>query len=227
MDTIEGILNSVLDTIYERGENYYHLGNILEIINSNGNYTAEVEGSNGEIYTVNIEMNSSGKVKFFDCDCPYDYSPVCKHIVAVLLAIQNNKNMNVDPLEDRLNELSKEQLISILTDLCRDYKIKEKEYEKLLDLVKRHRHLIERCFKSLAKYYPKEAYTMYSDFIAFSAKQAASRPEYQSVCQKIAVLYNEGGKKFASDLIVLLKTEYNRRPAFQDELNQISKKLTM
>ncbi len=104
---------------------------------------------------------------------------------------------------------------------------KEKEYEKLLDLVKRHRHLIERCFKSLAKYYPKEAYTMYSDFIAFSAKQAASRPEYQSVCQKIAVLYNEGGKKFASDLIVLLKTEYNRRPAFQDELNQISKKLTM
>lgn len=542
MKTIASILNSVSDTIYERGEEYYRFGNILEIRNNIGDYFANVKGSNGESYSVNVKLSSNGKVELFDCDCPYDYSPICKHIVAVMLAIQNNEGVNVDYIKDRLNKISKDELINVLTDLCRDNKIKEKmnnrlnvllnknydalsiidsiidgysdcdgyinyyscynmcmeivdvinneyecfekdnsithiqnlilinrklinimdccddsdgglsialseideklhnacmtvynskdkenctaclnmlcdevenkiydywleskfelihiallfskynseillkaidrliqqsqgdyeyyygkaillkfqflsktqskeeaeefifcyadvesvceflvkryideqryddaeqlcldklkrtdnkkywnnllseiyetseqfdkqldielndllsgnstkydivkelmlklglwkknyaglidklsnqlpvysyaeilekegEYEKLLDLVRKHRHLIERYFKSLVKKYPEEAYIMYFDFIVFSAKQASSRPEYQSVCQKIAVLYNEGGKEKAKNLIALLKKEYPHKPAFQDELNKISKRL--
>lgn len=131
MKTIASILNSVSDTIYERGEEYYRFGNILEIRNNIGDYFANIKGSNGESYSVNVKLSSNGKVELFDCDCPYDYSPVCKHIVAVMLAIQNNEGTNSDFLENNLNKLSKDELINILTDLCRDYKIKEKVNNRL------------------------------------------------------------------------------------------------
>lgn len=543
MKTIESILNSVPDRIYERGEDYYRFGNIIKISNNNGEYVADIEGSNGESYEVNLEINSNGSVKSFDCDCPYDYSPVCKHIVAVMLAIQNGEGKNNTLIDDRLNMLSKDELINILADWARDdYKIreklnkklnallnknydvlsyidsiieeysdddgyvnyyscydmcmeivdaihdeykyferdnslkhiqnfmcinrkllelmeccddsdgglstalsevkedlykscmtvynsknkkdctdclnllcaesknkcydywldaklelihiavlfseynsesvlkaidsliiqsqkdykycfekavlqkyefliqtenektadkfifnyaeldavceylikqyideekyeeaeklclgklekagnkrvwnnmlsaiyekseqfdkllnielndllsgnsmkydavkklmqklgvwnkvytdliaklshklpahsyaeilkKEKEYEKLLDLVKRHRYLIEQCFKSLARYYPEEAYEMYCEYIIFTAKQTSARPQYQSLCEKISVLYNAGGKEKAKQLVIYLKNEYPRRPAFRDELERVAKKL--
>lgn len=44
MKTIESILNSVPDKIYERGEDYYRFGNIIKISNNNGEYVADVEG---------------------------------------------------------------------------------------------------------------------------------------------------------------------------------------
>lgn len=101
---------------------------------------------------------------------------------------------------------------------------KEKEYERLLSLVTKHKNLIEQYFNPLAKYYPEEAYDMYYEYIVFTAKQTSSRSQYKSVCDKISVLYNAGGMQKAIQLVKFLKAEYPRRPAFQDELNRMSKK---
>lgn len=137
MKTIESILNSVSDTIYKRGEDYYRSGKILHIEREkDGSISAEVEGSSGEDYFVHIEMNKSGNIEYFDCDCPYDYSPVCKHIVAVMLAIQNDDFSNYDEnnisISDKLKSLSKEEIIDILSSFAEsDYKLKEKLNNKL------------------------------------------------------------------------------------------------
>lgn len=132
MKTIESILNSVPDKIYERGEDYYRFGNIIEMTKNNCDYFAIVEGSDGESYDVNVEIDRNGNVKSFDCSCPYDYSPVCKHIVAVMLAIKNGECKNNNSIANSLNMLSKDELINILADLARDdYKTREKLNKKL------------------------------------------------------------------------------------------------
>lgn len=137
MKTIESILNSVSDKIYERGLDYYRSGRILNIeSDSAGNISAEVEGSEDEPYNVFIEFDENGGIEYFDCDCPYDYSPVCKHIAAVLLALNegncpksNENNLTID---QRLEALSKDELINILAALAdSDYKIREKLNNKL------------------------------------------------------------------------------------------------
>jgi hypothetical protein len=51
-------------------------------------WTAEVEGS--DLYTVEIKLNN-GEIVSWECDCPYDYGDICKHVVAVLLYIRDNK----------------------------------------------------------------------------------------------------------------------------------------
>jgi len=52
-------------------------------------WTAEVEGS--DLYSVEIELNDN-EIVSWECDCPYDYGDICKHIVALLLYIKDNKS---------------------------------------------------------------------------------------------------------------------------------------
>lgn len=162
MKSIERILNSVPDKIYERGEDYYRFGNIIEITNKNGDYIANVEGSDGESYDVNVEIDSNGNVKFFDCDCPYDYSPVCKHIVAVMLAIQNGEGKNNISVKDRLDLLSKDELVSILSDWARkDYKIREKLNKKLNALLNKDNDVLSVIDSIIDDYSDDDGYVNY------------------------------------------------------------------
>lgn len=51
-------------------------------------FEAVVRGS--EMYNVKVTMEDIQITKF-SCDCPFDYGPVCKHVVAVLYAIRELK----------------------------------------------------------------------------------------------------------------------------------------
>lgn len=88
MYTIDEIFDSASEIIVERGEDYYERGMIKSVkMVSDSEYVAVVCGSKGNIYTVNIKTNGEGVMET-DCDCPYE-GKVCKHIIAVLIAIDN------------------------------------------------------------------------------------------------------------------------------------------
>lgn len=87
--SLNDLIHSTDDKIIERGREYYRGGYIENLtLSPDGRFAAEVSGSQGEIYRVFITIENDAFVDF-GCDCPYDWSDVCKHIVAVCLAIQN------------------------------------------------------------------------------------------------------------------------------------------
>ncbi len=107
--SIENILSIAPSKIYQRGLDYYRSNKIVNIERKNNDISAEVEGSNGEIYEVSIDFDKNGNVKFYDCDCPYDGGPICKHIIAVLLKLSENDMQYNLPLEEMLESLTKEK----------------------------------------------------------------------------------------------------------------------
>ena len=89
MKSIRDILSTVPDTILRRGEDYYESESIFSLVRgTDGVYTGKVDGSSGETYKVKVQTDNTGEVSDYSCTCPYDYGDVCKHIVAVLLAIE-------------------------------------------------------------------------------------------------------------------------------------------
>ena len=70
--------------IFDRGEGYYW-GNVVGRITQKGDtYKAKVRGT--EPYRVELTVQPSGPPEIY-CDCPYDYGNVCKHGIALGLAV--------------------------------------------------------------------------------------------------------------------------------------------
>lgn len=71
--------------IFERGEAYYYEDNAVGRIKRTGDtFKAKVEGT--ETYRVELTIRASKPPKIY-CDCPYDYGDVCKHGIALGLAV--------------------------------------------------------------------------------------------------------------------------------------------
>ncbi|MDR0969196.1 MAG: SWIM zinc finger family protein [Lentimicrobiaceae bacterium] len=97
--------------IYERGEEYYEDDTIERVEhNCPDTWTAEVVGS--DMYSIEIKLNGD-EIVSWDCDCPYDYDDICKHIVAVLLYIKDHRDEHPVTIEMPLSE-SQDQLSEIL-----------------------------------------------------------------------------------------------------------------
>lgn len=76
------------DRILERGSEYY-LERRVAKEGSDGEWQFfSVEGS--EPYKVRLKIEGND-VKDYECDCPYDMGPVCKHIAACLYSIKATK----------------------------------------------------------------------------------------------------------------------------------------
>jgi len=77
------------EPILERGLSYFRKGAVKDVEEvSRGQFEAIVSGSMN--YTVHLEI-SGGFVMEYECDCPYDLGPVCKHVVAVLFYLQQEE----------------------------------------------------------------------------------------------------------------------------------------
>lgn len=111
-------------------------GHILSIaVEGDLVYRAEVEGS--ELYEVYVELDEGGTINSSDCDCPYDYGPICKHQAAVLLQLRDHaaaspKSMTIEQLTSTKKSLkqlleaeSKESLITLLLSLAADSDVVE------------------------------------------------------------------------------------------------------
>lgn len=70
--------------ILKRGKKYFDQGAVSDLTKEGGYWLAEVSGT--EMYRVSIKGVRS--YKEWDCDCPYDDGPICKHVAAVLYGIQ-------------------------------------------------------------------------------------------------------------------------------------------
>ena len=89
METIDDILDRTDEKILERGTIYYSDGHVRGLKETaEGRFKAGVSGSGGESYCVMVKTGKNGGVLDYSCDCPYDYGDVCKHLVAVFLAIK-------------------------------------------------------------------------------------------------------------------------------------------
>jgi hypothetical protein len=85
--TREAIRSRCTEQSFERGRNYYRQDRIKKIEIDGGEIRATVRGSND--YDVAIDIVDE-TIKTH-CSCPYDHAGDCKHIVAVLLAVDDEK----------------------------------------------------------------------------------------------------------------------------------------
>lgn len=106
---------------YDRGENYYEQGAVLDVTRRGETLRAEVEGSQYEPYQVTVELGDSGVVDT-ECSCPYDHSGICKHRVAVLLTyLRDPETVTTHPpVSELLADCDRETLYKILVDLLDD-----------------------------------------------------------------------------------------------------------
>jgi len=124
---MQDIFDAVPQAILIRGKDYYENGMIDSLgKDASGLFTGIVSGSSHRPYQVHVELDEAGEVLDYSCNCPYDYGDVCKHIVAVLLAISDGDyekknqpkavkpNQRTDNLKDLLADLPKEKLLDII-----------------------------------------------------------------------------------------------------------------
>jgi hypothetical protein len=123
--------------IYERGEEYYESGMIDNVVHDYPDtWKAEVEGS--DLYSVEIKLNGD-EIVSWDCNCPYDYGDICKHIAAVLLYIKDNRAehpLNIEvPLsvsQEKLTEILKQTKNKELTSFLSQYADKHPDFYQAL-----------------------------------------------------------------------------------------------
>jgi hypothetical protein len=81
--------NYIDETILKRGLQYFKKGQVGEIEEIGaGEYEAVVQGT--EDYTVQLTVKNNTITESV-CDCPYDGGPVCKHITAMIFALQQEE----------------------------------------------------------------------------------------------------------------------------------------
>lgn len=143
LETFESFVDS---KIKERGYRYYMNGAIATLKEVRAEeWKAEVQGT--ELYNVGITINE-GVVDVIRCSCPYNFGPVCKHVVAVCYALREkflnteaNTNLqeSVKPdrsgkpkrkpsgrktvaerIEERLDQLSPEQMRGFIQETLED-----------------------------------------------------------------------------------------------------------
>ncbi|MBN2729195.1 MAG: hypothetical protein JXR53_08210 [Bacteroidales bacterium] len=126
------------ETIRKRGLSYFKGGAIIDFSEvSTGEYEAIVSGT--KEYTVQLEIKNNTIIEY-NCDCPYNMGPVCKHVVAVIFHLQqdelefNQPNSTIPKkkktksvsqhVKELLNAISHKELI----DFVQENSIKDKKF---------------------------------------------------------------------------------------------------
>lgn len=125
-----GFEDYVSAKIYQRGLDYFQNDTVQTISHSGDSWKATVLGT--DAYRVKVTIKDRQVTKW-SCTCPYEDGPVCKHVVALLLAIQEQEEPAApgeaakDPgtrpgtLKDLLDTLTPDQLREALLYSCHHY----------------------------------------------------------------------------------------------------------
>ncbi len=122
---------------YDRGENYYDEGAVVELVRRGETIRAAVEGSQYEPYQVRIELDETGVVDTA-CSCPYDHGGICKHRVAVLLTYVRDPD-RIDqrpPVSELVANADPEDLRDVLVDLVESRPELAEQVESWLETVR-------------------------------------------------------------------------------------------
>lgn len=106
------------EKVFARGEELYSNNAISDAAIRGNVLTGYCEGMQSPFYKVRAELDRGG-VRAASCDCEYDFGGYCKHIVALLLTFARDPERFVvrEDMTKRLAELSREQLLALLTEL--------------------------------------------------------------------------------------------------------------
>jgi uncharacterized Zn finger protein len=100
---------------FQRGEDYYHQGAIIEVCQRGDQIQAAVEGNEAEPYVVQLAFDAGG-VTQVSCTCPYDFEGWCKHLIATaLLCVRQPDRIQQRPaLNQLLEQLDRVQMQNLL-----------------------------------------------------------------------------------------------------------------
>ncbi len=87
VDTFE---DDVHFLIVERGKEYFDAHQVLMLKQTDEGWTAVIEGH--ETYQVLLEGHDV--ITTWNCTCPFEHGPVCKHVAAVLFAVREHIRVN-------------------------------------------------------------------------------------------------------------------------------------
>ena len=151
--TLDNFENYVPFKVLARGLEYFEGGAVVSLEEvSEGQWEAEVEGT--VMYEVTVTIDDIGNISW-DCNCPYDMGAMCKHVVAVLLAIREErkkqqksafgKKKTKDTVKNNTMENAKEAMM-------KEEKPESEEFERLLSLVKAEE--LKQFVKNYAQKHP-------------------------------------------------------------------------
>lgn len=88
-----------IDASYTRGLHYYRNNCVKDLKFSTPGSTFEARVLGNDLYKVSINFTTEQKIEHYQCNCPafFRYHGACKHIVAVLKAIQNDWGVYFPP----------------------------------------------------------------------------------------------------------------------------------
>jgi uncharacterized Zn finger protein len=129
--TLDNFKKVIVSQILARGREYYIKDRVVDLsLDEEAAWSAVVEGTDS--YDVTISQSENGEL-CCACTCPYDHGPYCKHIAAVLYAIEKtfpeyfgirkakpatSRRTRTDQLHDALQAASHEQLVAVLLELA-------------------------------------------------------------------------------------------------------------
>ncbi|MEW5706811.1 MAG: SWIM zinc finger family protein, partial [Actinomycetota bacterium] len=147
-------LESLIDpTVLRRGKDYFKRGLVAELEEvENDRWSALVEGT--QTYEVRVKLEGD-RIAESLCDCPYDFGPVCKHEVAVYLAIghmlagndlpeKKKKRSKTKPkrktIADKISDIVAKLAEEEMREIVLEYALNDREFRNTLlaqDLLKR------------------------------------------------------------------------------------------
>ncbi|MFD0712121.1 SWIM zinc finger domain-containing protein [Paenibacillus sp. GCM10027626] len=210
---LQQLEQSVNAVILERGIDYWEEGYVNLLTEEEPLcFHAEVEGS--ELYDVDVRIDASGKVLATSCDCPYDYGPICKHIVAVLLEIRNeyfhkgemtaaaaSSSASKLTIAEQLALMSKEDLVELLVEFSKEHREVRKElllklsttndaqfYEQCRSMI---RSSINRYMNNDAPYWQVSAALKGAQKVLTLAEEALGRQEISRALETGLIVFHE------------------------------------
>jgi len=121
--TIQNFDQWINSVILLRGEEYYNDGAILEIEETKGAWSVEVQGS--DVYLVNVSLIKDNEIAGYNCDCPHD-ADICKHITAAFFAIREEINNRIKITAKSKKKNSFDSLLAHIT--ADEYSVFVKQY---------------------------------------------------------------------------------------------------
>ena len=99
--------------------------------------------------------------------------------------------------------------------------LRENDRAEIMDYVRKNPMYIEQYVDRIKKDYKDETEIIYKKYILDSAKGASKRTSYSRICDSIKKYKRLYGKEKADEIIIFLRENYRRKPAFMEELNEI------
>ena len=119
----DAILAKVAGQSYERGVDYYDASAVETATLRGDQLFATVQGSEWDPYGVVVTFNGDDFTA--SCTCPYDWGGYCKHVVAVLLTVDDDdpsipvaSKTAVAELVDGLDAPTLRALVQRLVEAC-------------------------------------------------------------------------------------------------------------